>query len=120
MICFSRPQRNQKVKYYLRKWYRLTSLPLEEMTDYEKIELKILYTGLNVLEDDEIELLSEKYNRKHIVNDKTLAANNNMEQLQYAERRREIEFKMIKPITDMLQSIKKKRSKAIDEHINYL
>lgn len=116
----SKPIRNQKVKYYLRKWYRLTSLSLEEMSDYEKIELKILYTGLNVLKDDEIELLSEKYNRKKIINDETLAANNNMKQLQYAEKRREIEFKMIKPINSMMQSVKEERSRAIDEHVNYL
>lgn len=37
-----------------------------------------------------------------------------------AEKRREIEFKMIKPINSMMQSVKEKRSKAIIKHINYL
>ncbi|SEN86751.1 hypothetical protein SAMN04488134_102137 [Amphibacillus marinus] len=87
-------QSRQQVKYFLRKWLYYDS-NFDILADFEKQNMKILYSSLKQMSEAERAFLAEKYRVKGIpINDDVLAANKGMSLQAYRDLRIEHEDKL--------------------------
>ena len=90
-----RRMKNQLVKHYLIHWYELDE-NIEYLSSAEEVKIKILYSSLKELNDDEVEFLAEKYHHRTRLSDEVITNIKGVDFQSYRDQRIRIETKLEK------------------------
>ena len=104
----------QLLYFYLRKWKHFDT-NIAYLSNIEKIQMKILYTSLKKLNEDEIKFLFERYRftEKKPLNNSDAAKYKGISNYEYTKKNKAIEMKLIPYFLESEKKFKEELNKAV-------